>query len=71
MSRARSHFHSARPYSSHTSFTTQSSFPHLHGNSSHWEPMWQYPVKITNIQVDITFIIPKLIDGVPSHAKGA
>ena len=36
-----------------------------------WQPMRQYPVKITNIQVDITFIIPKLIDGVPSHAKGA
>ena len=33
--------------------------------------MRQYPVKITNIQVDVTFIIPKLIDGVPSHAKGA
>ena len=31
--------------------------------------MRQYPVKITNIQVDVTFIIPKLIDGVPSHAK--
>ena len=28
----------------------------------HWEPMWQYPVKIINIQVDIIFIIPKLID---------
>ena len=27
--------------------------------------------KITNIHVDITFIIPKLIDGVPSHAKGS
>jgi hypothetical protein len=32
--------------------------------------MCQYPVKITNIQVDITFIIAKLIDEVPSHAKG-
>jgi hypothetical protein len=32
--------------------------------------MWQYPIKITNIQVEITFIVPKLIDGVPSHAKG-
>jgi hypothetical protein len=40
------------------------SFPHL-------EPMGQYMVKITNIQVDITFIILKLIDEVPSHAKGA
>ena len=36
-----------------------------------WEPISQYMVKIINIQVDITFIIPKLIDGVPSHAKGA
>ena len=27
------------------------------------EPMWQYPVKIINIQLDVTFIIPKLIDG--------
>ena len=26
----------------------------------------KYPVKIMNIQVDITFIIPKLIDGVSS-----
>ena len=36
-----------------------------------WESMWQFPVRITNIQVGITSIIPKLIDGVPSHAKGA
>jgi hypothetical protein len=28
-------------------------------------------VKITNIQVYITFVVPKLIDGVLSHAKGA
>ena len=35
-----------------------------------WEPIWRYPIKITNIQVDITFVIPKSIDGVPSHAKG-
>ena len=40
------------------------------GTPPRWEPMWQYPVKITNIQVDITFIINKLIDGVPSHARG-
>ena len=33
------------------------------------EPMWQYLVKSTHIQVDIAFIIPKLIDGVPSHAR--
>jgi len=40
------------------------------GNLLRWEPMYQYLVKTTNIQVDITFIISKLIDGVPSHAKG-
>ena len=34
-----------------------------------WEPMWQYPVKITNMQLDITFVIPKIIGAVPSHAK--
>jgi hypothetical protein len=39
------------------------------GPLTHWELMWQYPVKITNIQVDIAFIIPKLVDGVPSHAR--
>ena len=39
------------------------------GTLPHWEPMWQYPVKITNIQVDITFIIPKLIDGVNHMPK--
>ena len=37
------------------------------GTLPRWELMWQYPVKITNIQVDITSIIPQLIDGVPSH----
>ena len=41
------------------------------GTLPRWEPMWQYPVKIANIQVDITFIILKLIDGVLAHAKGA
>ena len=41
------------------------------GTLPRWDPMQQYLVKITNIQVDITVIIPKLIDGVPSHAKGA
>ena len=41
------------------------------GTLLRWEPMRQYLVTIANIQVDITFIIPKSIDGVPSHAKGA
>ena len=41
------------------------------GTLPHWEPMWQYPIKITTIQVDITFIILKLIDEVLSHAKGS
>ena len=34
---------------------------HTHvGSPPRSEPMWQYPLRITNIQVDITFIIPKL-----------
>ena len=41
------------------------------GPPPHLEPMWRYTIKFTNIQADITFIILKLIDGVPSHAKGA
>ena len=40
------------------------------GTLPRWELLWQYRIKITNIQVDITFIIPKLIDVVPSHVKG-
>ena len=36
-----------------------------------WEPMWPYSVKIIIIQVDIILIIPKFINEVPSHAKGA
>jgi hypothetical protein len=52
------------------------SLPGLHahtcvGTLPRWEPMRQYLVKITSIQVDITFIILKLIDGVPSHVKDA
>ena len=31
------------------------------GTRPRWEPMWQYPVKITNIQDDITFAIPELM----------
>ena len=57
-------------------FPSLPSLPDVHartcvGTFSRLEPMWQYLVKITNIKVDITFIILKLIDGVPSHAKGA
>jgi hypothetical protein len=36
-----------------------------------WELIWQYLVKFTNIQVDITFIIPNLINEAHSHGKGA
>ena len=36
-----------------------------------WAPMWHYRAKLHLFKVDITFIVPKLIDGVPSHAKGA
>ena len=67
---ARSHLHLAWPCPSDTSFTAQSSCPHNIGILSRWEPMSQYPVQITNIQVDIIFIIPKSIDEVPSRAKG-
>ena len=67
---ARSHLHSVRPRPSHASFIVWSSYLHLHGNSSSLGINVTIPVKITNIQVDITFIIPKLIDGVPSHVKG-
>ena len=41
------------------------------GTHPRWEPMCQYPVKIIYAQVDITFISPKLINGVPSHVTGA
>jgi hypothetical protein len=40
------------------------------GDIPRWEPMGQYLVKITSIQVGMAFISLKLIDGVPSHAKG-
>jgi hypothetical protein len=55
---------------------TPPSLPHLPactcvGTPPRWEPMRQYPIKITNVQVAITFSVPKLIDGVPSHTKGA
>jgi hypothetical protein len=42
----------------------------LHGNSFSLGTNVTIPGKTTNIQVGITFIISKLIDGVPSHAKG-
>ena len=41
------------------------------GTLPRWEPMWQYPIIITHIQVHITFIVPNLIDKVPSLAKEA
>ena len=65
---ARSHLHLVGPRPLHASFTAQSSGV---GTLPRWELMWQYLVKITNIQVDITFIVPNLIDEVPSHVKGA
>jgi hypothetical protein len=52
---------------SHTSFTIRTCV----GTLPCWGPVWQYSVKITNIYIDITFITPKLIDGVPSHATWA
>ena len=70
---AKSHLHLARP---RPALPTLPSLPDLPaytyvGTSPRWKPMRQYPIKITNIQVDITSIVSKLIDGVPSHAKGA
>ena len=56
---ARSHLHSAGPRPFHASFTTSSPTHTCVGTLSRWEPMWQYLVKITNIKVDINFIIPK------------
>ena len=67
MLRARSHLHSIGPHLSYASFIARTNV----GTPLRWEPMWQYPVKITNIHVDITFIIPNLIDDTPPHAKGA
>jgi hypothetical protein len=69
--RARSHLHSARPCP-----PTSPSVPSIPtrtcvGALPCWQPMCQYMVRITPIQIDMTFIIPKLIDGLPSHAKGA
>ena len=48
---------------------TPPSLPGLPARTYVQELMWQYPIK--NIQVDVTFIFLKLIDGVPLHAKGA
>ena len=60
------------PRPSHTSFTARPSCPHLREKSpSLAANVTIYPVQIINIQVDLTFIIFKLIDGVPSRAKAA
>jgi hypothetical protein len=69
--RARSHLHLAR--------STPPTPPPLPvrlartcmGTLRGWELVCQYPTKITSIQVDITFTIPQLIDGAPSHDKEA
>ena len=69
---ARSHLHLIGPRPSHASPSLPKlPTPTCVGTLPRWEPMWQYPIKITDIQVDINFIIPKLIDGIPSHVKGA
>jgi tetratricopeptide (TPR) repeat protein len=56
--RTRSHLHSVGPRPYHTSFTARSSCLHKRGSSS-------------SLGTNVTFIIPKLIDEVPSHAKEA
>jgi hypothetical protein len=66
MPRTNSYLHSIVPHPSNASFFTARTCVRT---LPHWEPMWQHLVKITIIQVDITSIIPKLVDGVPSHAK--
>jgi hypothetical protein len=54
--RARSHLHSVGPHSfSLQDLPTDTCV----GTLRYWEPMWQYLIKIINMQVDITFIIPK------------
>ena len=43
------------------------------GTFPRWEPRWQYLVKITNTQVGITFIIPKLtyeVNHMPEEING-
>jgi hypothetical protein len=42
---------------------------HLRGSSSSFGTNITTSVKITDIQFNITFLIPKLIDGVLSHVK--
>ena len=60
------------PRPSHTSFTARPSCPHLREKSPALAAnVTIYPVQIINIQVDLTFIIFKLIDGVPSRAEAA
>ena len=65
--RAKLYLHLAGLRPSHASFTDPVFLP-----ASPWEPLFPVGSQCDNIiQVDITFIIPKLIDKVPSHAKGA
>jgi hypothetical protein len=74
--RARSHLHSAGPCPAPPTPPSLLGLPMVPaytcvGTLPHWEPMRQYLIKITKIQVDTTFITPKLFDGVPSHAEEA
>ena len=68
--RARSHLHSAGPCPSHASFTARSSYPHLRGNSSSLEKQCDNTrSKLQIFKLTSLFSFPRLIDGVPSHAK--
>ena len=69
--RAKSHMCSAGPRPSHASFTARSSCPLLHGNSSSLGTNVIVLGQIYKYSSWHHFIISKLIDGFPSHAKGA
>ena len=68
LAHARLHLHLARP---HASFTAWSFCLHLRENSSSLGTNVAILSQNHNIQVDIGFIISKLIDGVPSHSREA
>ena len=64
--RARSHLHSAGPRPFHASFIVARTCV---GILPSWAPMWQYLDKFTNMEIDITFIILKVINGVNHMSK--
>ena len=58
-----------QPCGANLAFTAHGSCLHLRGIFHVGNQLCQYLVKITDIHVDITFIIPKLIDGVGHMPK--